>query len=145
MQSCTHNTHYVLFLVYLLFYGFFWRDLSLDRYMKGISQDPCSALSRRGTNVCYGSRKSSFSTPKNVPLFPYYAHADNYSRLAIAKTILSSPPLIDKPATGSTVNVFYHIFKRPGLTSFCTSSRRVYCLPTHSTIYGASQIHGSHM
>lgn len=51
------------------------------------------------------SRKSSLSAPQNVPLFPYYAHADNISQcLAIALTTLSSPPLIDKPATtGSMV------------------------------------------
>lgn len=44
--------------------------------------------------------------PQNVPFFPYYAHADNNSRLAIAVTTLSSPSLIDKPATGPTVNAF---------------------------------------
>src|SRR6266567_561411 len=77
----------------------------------------CSTLSRRGggPNVCYASRKSSLSTSQNVPLFPYYAHADNDSRLAIAGTTLSSPPLIDKPATGSMVNPFCHI-QRPGRT-----------------------------
>jgi hypothetical protein len=65
------------------------------------------------------SRKSSLSAPQNVPLFPYYAHADNISQcLAIAVTTLSSPPLIDKPATtGSMVKrVFYHVQKGPGRT-----------------------------
>ena len=63
----------------------------------------CSTLSRtgrKGTDVCYASRKSSLSAPPNVPLFPYYAHADNSSRLAISVTTLSSPSLIDKPARG---------------------------------------------
>lgn len=83
----------------------------------------CSTLSRReggwGTNVCYASRKSSFSTPQNVPLFPYYAHADNNSRLAIAVTTLSSPSLIDKPATVlHGQRVFIMMFKGPGTHIF---------------------------
>jgi hypothetical protein len=102
-------------------------------------------LSRGGNNICYASMKSSLSAPLNVPLFPYYAHANKYSWLAITATLLPSPSLIDKPATYTPRGQRVYHAQSQELTFFCTSSRRVYCLPRQSMISGAAQVHGNHM
>jgi hypothetical protein len=89
--------------------------------------------------------KRSLSAPLNVPLFPYYPHADKYSWLAITATRLPSPSLIDKPATYTPRGQRVYHAQSQELTFFCTSSRRVYYPPTQSMISGAAQVHENYM
>lgn len=101
--------------------------------------------SKGGDNVCYMSRKISPSTCLNVPLFPYYAHADKISCLAIAEPPISSPSLINETATRLEVSapimplvkthIFLYILKAGILSSTTVndirrnpSSRKAYVI-----------------
>lgn len=147
-HSYRGDPHYVPPLHFPFYYGeviVFWGANYLQ--MSTAKEHVLWFIWRGGNNVCYMSRKSSPFTSLNVPLFPYYAHADKNSWLAITTTPISSPALINEPTTHLVVSasimlearthIFLYILKA-GILS-CTTVNDIRRKPNSRKPYVISQ------